>query len=80
MVSCIFTCPPTSTPSSPRWPRGASGSMPVPLLCAQEIAVSGALPRIIRVLVHYHAEEDHTPRHCYLEEATALRMDLADAQ
>ncbi len=80
MVSCIFTVTPDLDAEFPAVAARRIGLNAVPLLCAQEIAVSGALPRIIRVLVHYHAEEDHTPRHCYLEEATALRMDLADAQ
>ena len=38
------------------------------------------MPRIIRVLVHYHAAEDHGPRHVYLGEARALRADLEAAQ
>jgi chorismate mutase len=32
------------------------------------------------VLVHYHAAEDHQPRHVYLGEAKALRADLEAAQ
>ena len=39
-----------------------------------------ALPRVIRVLIHYYAEEDHESRHVYLGEANALRADLEAAQ
>jgi chorismate mutase len=42
--------------------------------------VPGALPRVIRVLVHYHAADGHQPQHAYLGEARALRSDLAAAQ
>ena len=52
----------------------------VPLLCAREIAVPGSLPRVIRVLMHYHADEEHEARHVYLGEAQALRTDLEVAQ
>jgi chorismate mutase len=38
------------------------------------------MPRIIRVLMHYHAHEAHRPRHVYLGEARALRIDLEGAQ
>ena len=34
----------------------AWASSRVPLLCAREIAVPGALPRVIRVLLHYYAD------------------------
>jgi chorismate mutase len=30
--------------------------------------------------VHYYADEDHQPRHVYLGEARALRIDLESAQ
>jgi chorismate mutase len=30
--------------------------------------------------VHYYAEESHTPRHVYLNEARVLRADLESAQ
>ena len=52
----------------------------VPLLCAREVPVPGSLARVIRVLVHYYAPEDHKPRHVYLGEARALRVDLESAQ
>jgi len=52
----------------------------VPLLCAREIPVPGALERVIRVLLHYHAADEHEPRHVYLGEARKLRADLDSAQ
>jgi chorismate mutase len=52
----------------------------VPLLCAREVPVPGSLPRVIRVLVHYYAADDHSPRHVYMGEARSLRADLKSAQ
>jgi chorismate mutase len=49
-------------------------------MCAREIPVPGSLPMVIRVLMHYHAEERHRPEHVYLGAARALRADLAAAQ
>ena len=48
----------------------------MPLLCAREIPVPGSLPRVIRVLIHYYAADEHVPAHVYLGEARALRADL----
>jgi len=50
------------------------------LLCAREIPVPRSMPRVIRVLIHYYAEEDHEPVHVYLGDARALRADLHAAQ
>jgi len=47
---------------------------------ATTLPVPGSLPRVIRVLVHYYAAEDHRPRHVYLGEARSLRADLDSAQ
>jgi chorismate mutase len=52
----------------------------VPLLCAREVPVPGALPRVIRVLVHYYSSDEHEPRHVYLGDARLLRADLESAQ
>ena len=42
--------------------------------------VPGALPRVIRVLIHYYADGAHEPRHVYLGDARTLREDLDSAQ
>jgi chorismate mutase len=80
MVSCIFTATPDLDAEFPAVAARNLGLDRVPLLCAREIDRPGALPRVIRLLLHYHAEEDHEPRHVYLGEARALRADLEAAQ
>ena len=72
--------PTTSTPSSPPSPPATSASTRCRLLCAREIAVPGAMPRVIRVMVHFYAPAGHTPAHVYLGEAKKLRADLEAAQ
>ena len=80
VVSCIFTATNDLDAEFPAVAARALGFDGVPLLCAREIPVPGSMPRVIRVLIHYHAEEDHEPGHVYLGEASALRADLQAAQ
>ena len=80
MVSCIFTLTHDLDAQFPAVAARRLGLDRVPLLCAQEIPVPGALPAVIRVLVHYYADEDHDPQHVYLGAAKALRRDLSSAQ
>jgi chorismate mutase len=80
MVSCIFTATTDLDAEFPAVAARRLGLARVPLLCAREIDVEGALPRIIRLLLHYYAPEGHEPRHVYLGEARALRADLEAAQ
>lgn len=54
------------------------GFASVPLLCAQEIDVPGALPRTIRVMLHCQSERSVAQiEHVYLHGASVLRKDLA---
>jgi chorismate mutase len=80
MVSCIFTLTEDLDAEFPAVAARRLGLDQVPLLCAREVPVPGSMPRVIRVLVHYYAEEQHRPRHVYLGDARALRADLESAQ
>jgi chorismate mutase len=80
MVSCIFTSTHDLNAEFPAVAARKLGLEKVPLLCAREIDVPGAMPSVIRVLVHYYAPADHTPAHAYLGEAQDLRSDLKAAQ
>ncbi len=80
LVSCIFTCTSDLNAEFPAVAAREMGLSDVPLLCAREIEVPGALPRVIRMLLHCYADESAQPRHVYLREATALRKDLEGAQ
>ena len=61
MVSCLFT---TTADLDAEFPAVAArqlGLDTVPLICAREIDVPGAMPRVIRTMVHYYAPEDTRP-------------------
>ena len=80
MVSCIFTLTDDLDAEFPAVAARNLGLNRVPLLCSREIPVPGSLPRVIRVMVHYYAPENHEPRHVYLGDARSLRTDLESAQ
>ena len=80
IVSCIFTSTHDLNAEFPAVAARNVGLEAVPLLCAQEIDVPGAMRSVIRVLVHYHAPAGHEPAHTYLGEAQELRSDLHAAQ
>ena len=80
MVSCIFTSTHDLNAEFPAVAARNLGLQSVPLLCGQEIDVPGAMPSVIRTLLHYYAPSDHTPAHAYLGEAEELRSDLKAAQ
>jgi chorismate mutase len=80
MVSCIFTCTDDLDAEFPAVAARDLGLDRVPLLCTREIDVPGALERVIRVLLHYYGDGDHTVQHVYLREARVLREDLEAAQ
>ncbi|HZG78988.1 MAG TPA: chorismate mutase [Paenibacillus sp.] len=58
--------------------RGMDGWDLVPLMCGLEIPVKGALPKCIRLLVTVNTTKTQKEmNHVYLNEARALRPDLA---
>ena len=80
MVSCIFSATGDLDAEFPAVAARDLGLNRVPLLCAREIDVPGSLKRVIRVLLHYYADDGHQAQHVYLGEARKLRTDLEDAQ
>ena len=80
MVSCIFTCTSDLDAEFPAVAARNLGLSAVPLLCAREIDVPGALPRVIRLLLHCYSDPETEPRHVYMRGAESLRRDLKGAQ
>ncbi len=77
VVSAIFTATPDLVSEFPAHAARLYGWSDVPLLCAQELPVAGALPRCLRVLVHAETRRQrHETRHVYLRDAVLLRQDL----
>jgi chorismate mutase len=80
LVSCIFTLTPDLDAAFPAVAAREMGLSAVPLLCAREIPVPGALPKVIRVLIHAYVQDGRRGEHVYLRDAVNLRLDLQGAQ
>jgi chorismate mutase len=80
IVSCIFTLTEDLDAEFPAVAARQMGLSRVPLICAREIPVPGALPRVIRVMMHCYPPVGVAPQHVYLGEARKLRLDLEGAQ
>lgn len=77
VISIVFTATPDLTSEFPAYAARQLGLTDVPLLCASEIAVPGAMPRVLRLLAHVDTERSRSEiRHVYLRGAAALRTDL----
>lgn len=77
LISAIFTATPDLVSEFPAHAARLLGWTDVPLLCAQELPVAGALPRCIRVLVHAETRRKRSEiKHVYMRDAILLRSDL----
>jgi chorismate mutase len=74
IISAIFTVTPDIRSEFPARAAREMGWTDVPLLCATEIDVPGAVPRCIRILLHaYSAKPRSGIVHVYLRNAVGLR-------
>jgi chorismate mutase len=79
VISVLFTTTPDLTASFPATAARGVGFGDVPLLCASEINVPGAMPLTVRVLMHAYTERPRDElRHVYLRKAPSLRDDLPE--
>jgi chorismate mutase len=77
IVSVFFTATHDLTSAFPAEAARRMGMGKVPLLCAQEIPVEGAMPRVVRVLMHFETVRAQAEvAHVYLDGAESLRDDL----
>ena len=78
VISILFTATPDLVSEFPALAARELGFGDVPLMCATEIDVAHALPRVLRLMAHV---ETPVPRaeiqHVYLRGAQALRRDIA---
>jgi chorismate mutase len=78
VVSILFTATPDLRSAFPAEAARRMGMADVPLMCAREIDVEGAMPSVIRVLLHFHTTRPRSDvAHVYLDGARSLRDDLA---
>ncbi len=77
LISVVFTATPDLRSEFPAYAARKMGITDVPLLCASEIDVPGAMPRVLRLLAHVETDRSRSDlRHVYLRGAAALRTDL----
>lgn len=78
LISMWFTATPDLHSDFPAVAARKLGITDVPLICAQELDITGAMPRVVRILAHV---ESPLPKgeiaHVYLGAAAALRKDIA---
>lgn len=78
VISIMFTATPDVRSEFPAVAARDLGLGDVPLMCAQELNIAGAMPMVIRLMAHVNTtltREQIT--HVYLRGAAALRRDLA---
>ena len=77
LISVVFTATPDLRSEFPAYAARQMGITDVPLLCAAEIDVPGAMPRVLRLLAHVETPLGRDEvRHVYLRGAAQLRTDL----
>jgi chorismate mutase len=80
IASVFFTTTPDLNAVCPAAAARQLGWTRTALLCVQEMAVPGSLPRCIRVLIHWNTERSIDElAHIYLHEARALRPDWVES-
>ena len=78
VISVLFTVTPDLTAEFPALAARKIGFHAVPLMCATEIPVRGAMPRVVRLMAHVETDRSRSEiQHVYLRGAAALRLDIA---
>lgn len=78
LISVVFTATPDLHSDFPAVAARRLGITDVPLICAQELDVAGAMPRVVRILAHVETSLSRSEvSHVYLGAAAALRKDIA---
>jgi chorismate mutase len=78
VISVLFTATPDLNAEFPALAARKLGFQEVPLLCASEIDVPGAMPKVVRLMMHIETSKPRAEvQHVYLHGAQALRLDIA---
>ncbi len=78
IASIFLTTTPDLTADFPAYAVRGNGFGDVPVLCASEIAVPGAMTRVVRLLIHVNTDKlQNEIKHVYLGDTTKLRPDLS---
>ncbi|MET7904372.1 chorismate mutase [Streptomyces sp. NPDC005336] len=78
LISVWFTATPDLHSDFPAVAARKLGITDVPLICAQELDIDGAMPRVVRILAHVETDLPKSDvAHVYLGAAASLRKDIA---
>jgi len=78
IISMIFTMTPDLNAVFPAEAARTLGYEQTPLLCSQELNISGALAKVIRILIHFNCDQAANElKAVYLKDAAGLRPDIA---
>jgi chorismate mutase len=78
LISILFTATPDLQSDFPAAGIREFGLLDLPLICAQELDIKGALPRTVRLMIHANSPLSRNEiSHIYLRGAAVLRPDLA---
>ena len=78
VISVLFTVTPDLTAEFPALAARKLGFHEVPLICATEIPVPRAMPRVVRLMAHVNTDQPRSAvQHVYLRGAASLRLDIA---
>jgi chorismate mutase len=78
VISIMFTATPDVRSEFPAVAARELGLGDVPLMCAQELDIAGAMPMVIRLMAHVNTTLTRGQiTHVYLRGAIELRRDLA---
>ncbi len=78
IASMFLTTTPDLNADFPAYAVRGNGLSQVPVLCASEINVPGAMKMLVRILIHVNSDRKQSEmKHVYLGEAARLRPDLA---
>jgi chorismate mutase len=78
VISILFTATPDLVSEFPALAARELGFGDVPLMCATEMSVPHALPRVLRLMAHVEVDRPRSDiQHVYLRGAVALRRDIA---
>lgn len=79
VISILFTATADVHSTFPAVAARQMGMGDVPLICARELDIEGAMPLCIRTMMHIETDLARSEmRHVYLHEARSLRDDLPE--
>jgi chorismate mutase len=79
IASIFVTATPDLNADFPAYAIRGNGLRLVPVLCAVELAVPGAMDRVVRMLVNVNTSKGQDEiRHVYLGDTAGLRPDLVE--